>query len=338
MLMSRFIPVIVCLCALLSATPVAAQATVALGTGSVVDFASRQGASEILAADDAYTSRMSQFDWMLRLKSTSPVTRTEYFAHMAGNALAWTDADQARLKPLLLRLSSALDGYRLPLPPRVLLIKTTGEEEVGEGHTRANAIVLPLHSLAEDDETLFFLLAHELFHIMTRHDRRFRESAYALVGFRLGTEVKLPSEIAPLQITNPDAPRHDSFIEVRADGQVITVVPVLLSRSAVFDPEIGDQLDRYWTLRLMAVGKTSARNRSEPQMRNGAPVLLRLNEVGGFLEQIGRNTRYIIHAEEVLAENFAFLATGENVAEPQRVEALRQLLSRHNGSGAPADQ
>jgi hypothetical protein len=45
------------------------------------------------------------------------------------------------------------------------------------------------------------------------------------------------------------------------------------------------------------------------------------------MDQIGRNTRYIIHAEEVLAENFAFLVTGETVAEPQRVEALRRLLA-----------
>jgi hypothetical protein len=108
---------------------------------------------------------------------------------------------------------------------------------------------------------------------------------------------------------------------------MITVVPVLLSRSAVFDPEIGEDLDDYWTLRLLVVKKTSDRETLAPQMRNGAPVLLRLREVQGFMDQIGRNTRYIIHAEEVLAENFAFLVTGETVAEPQRVEALRRLLA-----------
>ncbi|NIO39920.1 MAG: hypothetical protein GTO41_06825, partial [Burkholderiales bacterium] len=85
---------------------------------------------------------MSQFDRMLRLKSAFPVSQAQYFAHMANNALSWSEADQARLKPLLLRLSKTLAGYDLPLPPTVLLLKTTGDEEVGEGHTRANAIVL----------------------------------------------------------------------------------------------------------------------------------------------------------------------------------------------------
>jgi hypothetical protein len=315
---------------LLFTLPATSLADVTLGSDSVLQFASRQTASAILAADDEYTSRMSQFDRMLRLKSTEPVSTAAYYSHMADNARDWTDTDRARLAPLLERLSDALDRYRLPLPPVVLLVKSSGNEEVGEGHTRANAIVLPLRSLYEDDDTLFFLLAHELFHVMTRHDAHFRNAAYALVGFRIGPELRLPAAIAPLQITNPDAPRHDSFVEVRSGGSVVEVVPVLLSRSAVFDPEIGDELERYWTLRLLVVEQASPGNPPVAKIRNGAPVLLRLRDVTGFFEKVGRNTRYVIHAEEVLAENFGFLVTGEAVAEPRRVEALRQLLSAYD--------
>ena len=225
--MMRLTPWIYCLVVLLFAGPATLRAEVTLGTDSFLLFASRQAASQILATDDEYTSRMSQFDRMLRLKSTRSVSPARYFEHMARNALDWTSSDKARLAPLLRRLSRTLDGYRLPLPPTVLLVKTTGNEEVGEGHTRANAIVLPQHSLSEEDETLFFLLAHELFHVMTRHDARFRSAAYALVGFRIGPEIDLPAAISPLQITNPDAPRHDSFIEVRSGGQAVEAVPVL---------------------------------------------------------------------------------------------------------------
>ena len=330
--MMRLTPWIYCLVVLLFAGPATLRAEVTLGTDSFLLFASRQAASQILATDDEYTSRMSQFDRMLRLKSTRSVSPARYFEHMARNALDWTSSDKARLAPLLRRLSRTLDGYRLPLPPTVLLVKTTGNEEVGEGHTRANAIVLPQHSLSEDDETLLFLLAHELFHVMTRHDARFRSAAYALVGFQTGPEIDLPAAISPLQITNPDAPRHDSFIEVRSGGRAVEAVPVLLSRSAVFDPEIGDDLDHYWTLRLLVIDRPSPGSAPVARMRNGAPVLLRLRDVRGYFDQVGRNTRYIIHAEEVLAENFAFLVTGEVVAEPQRVEALRKLLIDHGDS------
>jgi hypothetical protein len=306
--------------------PALADETLALGRGSSLIFATPQQGSEILASPDAYTLRMSHFDRMLRLKSSQRVSRTRYFGHMAANTLAWSNEERERLKSLLDRLQTATESFRLPLPSTILLIKTTGREEVGQGHTRANAIVLPESSLKFNDETLFFLLAHELFHVMTRHDSEFRRAAYALIGFRLAPEIKLPASIAPLQITNPDAPAHDSLIDVTFDGERVAVLPILLSRSSVYDQEIGNELGRYWSLRLMVVDQASVDSQPEPRIRNGVPVLARVDQVTQFIEQIGRNTRYIIHAEEVLAENFAFLLAGHDVPEPERVEALRKLL------------
>ena len=275
---------------------------------------------------DDYVSRMSRFDRMLRLKSTQPVTEQAYLDYLAANVLDWPDADKARLEMLILRLRAATQQYRLPLPSTVLLVKTTGKGEVGQAHTRANAIALPDRNMDEDDDTLLFLLAHELFHIMSRHDANFRRGAYCLIGFRLGNEIALPASIAPLQITNPDASRHDSYIDLTRDGRKVTVVPVLLSRSAVFDPQIGTYLDDYWTLRLLMVTQDSPGEGLRVVEHNGAPALLKLNQVEGFLDKVGKNTRYIIHAEEILAETFALLVTGTDVREPKRRDALRKLL------------
>ena len=317
------------------------SAQIELTPDSKVEFASRDRGSAITGRRDDYISRMSRFDRMLRLKSTQPVSEHAYLDFVAANVLEWTDSDKARLEILLRKLRAATLQYRLPLPSTVLLVKTTGKEEFGQAHTRANAIVLPERSLGDDDETLLFLLSHELFHVMSRHDVDFRRRAYGLIGFRLDDEISLPDSIAPLQITNPDAPRHDSYIDVTSDGRKTTVIPVLLSRSAVFDPQLGDELDQYWTLRLLAVEQASPGDTIQAVVRNGAPVLLKLNEVEGFLEKVGKNTRYVIHAEEILAENFALLVTGANVAQPERLEALRQILAvcrTQDGSAATVGQ
>lgn len=43
---------------------------------------------------------------------------------------------------------------------------------------------------------------------------------------------------------------------------------------------------------------------------------------------MGRNTGYIIHPEEILADNFKLLATGaENVPSPQILEKMRVILT-----------
>jgi len=293
-----------------------------------VVFASREQGSAILTDRDDYVSRLGRFDRMLRLKSTQPVSEDEYLDFLAENTLEWTDAEISRIKPLIQKLRTAAQNYRLPLPSTVLLIKTTGEEEVGQAHTRANAIVLPRWNMDEDDDTLLFLLGHELFHVMSRHDAGFRERAYALIGFRIGNEISLPASIKPLQITNPDAPRHDSYIDLISNSNSVTVIPILLSRSAVFDPQIGTELDDYWTLRLLLVTQTSPGDDYRVLEHNGAPAMLRLRQVDGFMEQVGKNTRYIIHGEEILAENFALLVTGRKVAEPKRLDVLRRLLAR----------
>ena len=64
-------------------------------------------------------------------------------------------------------------------------------------------------------------------------------------------------------------------------------------------------------------------------MRDGAPLLAPMNQVGGFFEQVGRNTNYIIHAEEILASNFERLVLGEEGApSPDVLERIRAELAR----------
>ena len=48
---------------------------------------------------------------------------------------------------------------------------------------------------------------------------------------------------------------------------------------------------------------------TKPILNNGKTTLLKPDEAEGFFEQIGRNTSYILHPEETLANNFVFLIT-----------------------------
>ena len=57
------------------------------------------------------------------------------------------------------------------------------------------------------------------------------------------------------------------------------------------------------------------------------PELFSPEELSGFFEQVGRNTEYIIHPEEILAENFALLILGkQNLPSPEIVEKMRRVL------------
>jgi hypothetical protein len=310
----------------LALSPLDSGAQVRLSPGTVVQLATAEEGRALLGRADEYFARMSAFDRKLRLRTNTETSEVEYRKVVVNSVTGWPDEDRPLVESALKTLASSLDGLNLPLPPRVWVVRTTGAGEVGDSHTRANAIVLPRQSVRAAPELLIGLLAHEFFHLMSRHDARFRERAYLTIGFRMCEHVDLPASIAARRLTNPDALRNDAYIELKAQGAKLLAIPVLLSRFEQFDPAIGTGIADYWMMRLMAVEPTGSPGRMKPVIDNGEPVLLDPSQVQGFFEQIGTNTTYIIHPEEILADHFALMAIGAPSKQPQFIDRLRALL------------
>jgi hypothetical protein len=283
---------------------------------------------QILGSVDDYVSRMGVFDRMLRLKTARTVSEREFLDFAMDNVLSWTAEEKERVGAIVASLAGELEKLDAPFPSRVLLVRTTGREDEGMAYTRANAVMLSPRSLGATDAELGGLLAHEFFHVLTRHDRALRARAYRIIGFHLCAEITLPARLAPIRITNPDAPLNDAFIEVVADGETVPAMPVLLSRSPKFDPAIGRDIVDYWMVKLLLLEAADATGGMRPVLRDGEPVLLEISDVSGFSEQIGGNTRYVIHPEEILADNFALMVTGRSVESPEVLRKLRELFVR----------
>ena len=69
--------------------------------------------------------------------------------------------------------------------------------------------------------------------------------------------------------------------------------------------------------------------RWQPVLSDGQPQLLDPKTTTSFHEQIGKNTRYIIHPDEILADNFVHLVNQtKDLASPEIVAAMREQLAR----------
>ena len=288
-------------------------------------FATQAEAANMLAADDEFVQRLSPFDRSARLKTEEVVDKATYLKFVSQQTLDWTDEEKANLDAAWLRVMSAMAATKFKTPAQVSLIKTTGLEEGDAAYTRGTSIILPKSKAA--GRSIDSLLAHELFHVLSRHDAVMRERLYGIIGFRKCGELQLPSDLQARRITNPDAPINDHCIQIKLDGKPTWVVPILTSKSEKYDKQRGGAFFDYLDFKLMVIESADARDISQPLMVEGKPVLVDARKAEGFIEQIGKNTGYIIHPDEILADNFAMIITKRpNVPQPELLEKIGNTL------------
>jgi hypothetical protein len=298
---------------------------VRLGTNSVVSFATLESARRVLTNRDDFIKALSPFDRSARMKVDRDVGEGEFLEFVSGAAQPWTSEETHRLTGVLHSLQRRLVPWNLPLPSSLLLLKTSGAEEGNASYTRSNAIVLAQEDLQRPSSGLEDLIAHELFHVISRHDPELRKRLYRIVGFNPINEISLPENLRPRKITNPDGVQNGWMITVTNNGQAISTVPILYSSNNHFDPNRGGEFFSYLVFKLLAV--TNGPGGWQPVLVAGNPQLIDPGEASGYFEQVGRNTDYIIHPDEILAVNFVHLINGRtNVATPRILSEMKELL------------
>jgi hypothetical protein len=290
-------------------------------------FASANEGRQALITKDDFIRHLSPFDRSARMKVGRPVSEDEFLAFVGRNVADWTQEERQKVQASVEEIQPLLRDLPLSFPTTVHVIKTTGAEEGRAAYTRGMAIVIPKSELAKSQKELEKLICHELFHILSRQNPELREKLYEIIGFTQCDEIEFPRELTSRKITNPDAPRNDHFIRLEIGGQQCLAVPILLSTTEVYNVQRGGEFFEYLNFQFLVMEKTSVPQRLKVVYENSAPKLIGPQAVSGFFEQVGRNTQYIIHPEEILADNFALLILREqDVPSPEILQKMREIL------------
>ncbi len=301
------------------------QAQTIYRCGTSFFFATLDEAKEILTCQDDFVRTMSSFDRASRMKTDKEVSEREYLEFVGRNVLEWNDAD-------LQKVSSALQGiqenFEVPsLPRKVLMVKTTGDEEGRASYTRANAMVLPESEIAGPVLKIRKKICHELFHILSRANPELRDRCYSIIGFVKCDEVEFPTELKSRKITNPDAPANNHCILVEIGGKENWAVPILFSSPERYDTARGGEFFDYLRFQLLVMECQGGAQAAKPAFDGQKTRLVDLQQLSGFFEQVGRNTDYLIHPEEILADNFMLLISGErDMPSPEIIRKLEEVL------------
>lgn len=322
----RLRAVVVLFCLATSITHGAIQ----LDDNTNIEFASVEKGRRILATSDRYIERMSPFDRASRMRTDRDVSKDEFLRFVGKSVLPWETFERRNVESAIRLIQPRLAKLSVNFPKTLYMVKTTGDEEGGAAYTRGNAIVIPVPLISPSHTELARIISHELFHIVSTHNDELRERLYRLIGFEKCNEVELPPALAARKISNPDAPRNDHRIRVRLGRDLVWAIPIIFSNDR-YDASRGGSFFDYLQFRLLLVEGTGSRVR--PVYDGTGPRLVEVDQVTEFFDQVGRNTEYVVHPEEILADNFALLVLGKrDLPTPAIPNRMWELLTKANRS------
>ncbi len=290
--------------------------------GTRVRFANIEAGQAVLAADDEWMAATSEFQRRAVMGRAEPVSLEAFRRWNAEAVRAWPADQLTRWRAALESLAPAFTTLRIPLPSEVWLIATNGQESANAPYTRGNAVVLagaarmPGYSDA-------MLLAHELWHVASRHAPVLASRLYAEIGFEPIPQLVFPEAWAPVRIANPDAPQNRHAMQIQVGGRTPWVTPVLVAARTALQP--GETFFTVMDVRLLEVEPDPAGGASRAVLREGVPAWHAL-QGHDYLRRLGGNTGYVIHCEEAMADNIALLATGAEPRNPALLARIKSVL------------
>ena len=202
-------------------------------------------------------------------------------------------------------------------PDEIMLIKSHGKA-YGEDayYTRENIIIVPEQALKKKNYDEFLrVMLHEISHIVTRTHPSVKAQLYALIGFkRFESQLVINDSLKNRILTNPDGiDEHWATTLTTAGNNETFAVPLLYAKNATVSAVPSEFMENmgfnYFELAASADGKSFDVLTRGPKQQSTLDTQ-GINE----MFQANYNTGYIIHPDEIVADNFAILMLSEKNA------------------------
>jgi hypothetical protein len=299
-------------------------------------FADVHRAREILGRSDEWARQLSAFDRGVRQRTLEPTDTRGFLEFVSGEAAAWTQDEQVYWRSLVDQLGEALEGTNLDIPD-AFMVKTTGLEEFNAVYVRNRSIIFPQGRIAVAGEVRrdFFLLAHELFHLLSLEYPAWRDELYALLGFRRFAGFEYPAELEDRRLSNPMYGfRYEYVLTVQAASGHVDVTPAYQAAVPLEEfiaiSEGGMSMGAFFEAIDFVLLPVDTGTRVVLRDGSGYPITYLFDDTD-WIERMQRNSSYIIHPDELMAENFALLM------EWRRSGSVPESVPGGPGAGFPVN-
>ena len=199
--------------------------------------------------------------------------------------------------------------------PTITLIKLKGDL-YGKStfFTRQEGIFIPGAEIHEENiDAMESVFLHEIFHIISRYNPDIRKKCYELIGFYpLAKVPTFPENLQERMLHNPDGLNFEYGITLNwLKKEPIIATPMIYVNSPDFKKERPEyfsylQFDLFRVVEEEGSLKVISKDPVGPEIPD--------DYYQSFFDQIKDNTQYIIHPDEIMADNF-MLATFEKMGQ-----------------------
>lgn len=246
---------------------------------------------------DRFFDLISVIDMAIQMQATPPYKDRqamvgEYKDFLATQVMQPTAQDQLWVDSTFLLVRKELQMINPVLNTGKINIVKIRTDHYGEGtfYTRGHSIFIPDHIFSEPFDQHVDVMLHEYWHIISRNNPAIKKEAYELIGFvPHGKNLQFSDSLSKTLLTNPDGCVSDYTIQLNGEK----VLPLLTSKFSEYMPGKTTffqylQFDFYPISETGRVGDQPAK----------------LASMAGLFEKITDNTQYIIHPDEITADNF----------------------------------
>ena len=243
-----------------------------------------------------------------KIFDTPEATKAAYVEHLKSSVLPFTTDEERAIRVVLNRALMLCNSISSEIFPREVKLVKVDMNHYGASvfYSRENTIVIPENVLRRNlDRDFLKAILREVFHIYSRYNYWQRMELYSEIGFEPIFPLHIPSNLKDIMLTNPDG--IDNYVIHHLSDKNdtdFTAIPIIRTKESNHYRSLSFYSNLEFSLYKVKQNKIVTNS-------DGSSTI-DMDSIENFYEQIGTNTTYIIHPDEILADNFALLALWRN--------------------------
>jgi len=278
-------------------------------------FADQALAKNLIVQDkvEGFFEKIEALDVAIQLKKTTDQFTSQnyvetYKQFLQDHVLEFDADEKQLLQSVFENIKEKLGRINIDLGlDKIILIKTDGAGYGNDAfYTRENTIVIPKGQLSNNKNGLNAVMLHELFHIFSRYNTDHKTEIYKLIGFQPMDNVPIINDpvLKSRLLLNPDGLATNSYIRLtNKNGEQIKAVPLIYSTYGEYKSDV----EEFFTYLKFDLYRLEEKDGKKIVLSNGVSTDVDKEYFSSFFKTIADNTQYIIHPDEIMADNFMLM-------------------------------